>query len=119
MAAGPVGIAVGVFGGMALLRAGSDLFLDRVAETVDAMGFKLSCFGVGLLLPGVLAANDSQLSLCGGLTAEAVSIDRTAERGGRGCISGFARRSGPESLGSLKGFAAATAPRSAFGPVGG
>lgn len=102
MAAGPVGIAGGVFGGKVLFVAGSGLF-TAIANGIDgATGFKFCSLGVKVLLSGPLPAIDSQLSIRAELMAGCVvDVTLMAERIGRTCVSGFARRSGPWIFGSL------------------
>lgn len=96
MAAGPVGIAGGVFGGRGLFVAGSDLFADKVDNIDGPTGFKVNCLCGMVLLSVPLPANDSQLSLRDGPIAQvtcAVDVELVAERIGRGCKSGFALKS--------------------------
>lgn len=97
MAAGPVGIAGGVFGGKALLVIGSVLFTD-IVDGVDGAGFEFCSFCGKGLLSAPLPANDSQLSFRGEPMAGAacaVDVETMADRTVRGCISGFTRRSDP------------------------
>lgn len=126
MAAGQVGIPVGVLGGRALLAEGSNLQEDVDEEAGSATVFKFSCLCVTFLVVAALAADGSQLSLRGELTAGAAGIVGTVAevelavaRVGGTCESGFCRVSVPEELASLKGGTGAAAPRSALGPVGG
>jgi hypothetical protein len=85
MAAGPVGIAGGVFGGRDLFVARSTLFTDSVDGFDGATGFKLSCL-CGKVLPSLpLPTNDSQLSLRDGARAGAacpVVVELRIERNG-------------------------------------
>ena len=122
MAAGPVGMIGGVFGGSVLPLMGSDLFEDNTDEADDVTGFKLSCLCGKALLSEPLLVRDSQLSFrvvpMPGV-ADVVDIELMKDRRGLGCISCFARISGPNDLGSLYGSVAAMTPRSAFGPFGG
>jgi hypothetical protein len=104
MAAGPVGIAGGVLGGRFLPWIGSDLFSDSVDEGDDIAGFKVSCLCGKVLLSPPPLATDSQLSFRGEATIGVVCVvdDRFKEdRIGRGCISGFARKSDPNCFASL------------------
>lgn len=85
MAAGPVGIAGGVFGGRDLFVARSTLFIDNVDGFDAAAGFKLTCL-CGKDLPSLpLAANDSQLSFPDGTRGGAawtVDVELSVERNG-------------------------------------
>ena len=104
MAAGPVGIAGGVFGGRTLLIVGSDFFAATADGVEGATGFKFCSLCEKFLLSGPLPAIDSQLSIRAEVvvgTACAVDIKLMAERIGRSCISGFARRSDPWIFESL------------------
>lgn len=122
MAAGPVGIIGGVFGGNVLPLIESERLEDAADDADGASGFTLSCLCVKGLLSEPLPVKSSQLSFRSGPVigaAGVVEIELRKGRTGRGCISCFARISGPKKFDSLYGIAAAMAPRSAFGPVGG
>ncbi len=96
IAAGPVGIVGGVFGGRALFVAGSNRLAVAVNDVGDATGLRDSCLCVTALLSTALPAMDSQLSLrVGPMTGPAAAADMKLEaaRIGRGCISGCGRES--------------------------
>lgn len=96
IAAGPVGIAGGVLGGRALFVAGSNSLTVVVNDVDVATGLRDSCLCVTALLSTAFPAIDSQLSLrIGPMAGPAVAADVKLEAGriGRGCISGFDRKS--------------------------
>ncbi len=96
MAAGPVGIAGGVFGGRALFVVGSIRLTVAFDDVDDATGLRNSCLFVTTLLSTTPAAIDSQLSLRRGPVAGpagAADIKLEAPRIGRVCTSELDRES--------------------------